>query len=85
MAHLTEVKRNQKVNIGFLAQEALEVEKANGFGDSADNMLICNLTEDGQRYGMKYERLVPILSKCSQRTINKITTLEARIATLEGE
>ena len=43
-------KKESKVNIGFLAQEVLEVEKANGFGDSADTMLTCNITEDGQRY-----------------------------------
>ena len=78
-------KKKSKVNIGFLAQEALEVEKANGFGDSADNMLICNLTEDGQRYGMKYERLVPILVNAVKELSTKITTLEAEVTKLKGE
>ena len=77
-------KKKSKINIGFVAQEALEVEKANGFGDSADNMLICNLTEDGQRYGMKYERLVPILVNAVKELSAKNDALEARIATLEG-
>ena len=78
-------KKKTKVNIGFLAQEALEVEKANGFGDSADNMLVCNLTEDGQRYGMKYERLVPILVNAIKELSAKNDALETRIAALEAE
>ena len=78
-------KKKSKVNIGFLAQEALEVEKANGFGDSANNMLICNLTEDGQRYGMKYERLVPILVNAIKELSTKVTTLEAEVTKLKGE
>ena len=77
-------KKASKVNIGFLAQEALEVEKANGFGDSADNMLICNLTEDGQRYGMKYERLVPILVNAIKELSAKNDALETRIEALEA-
>ena len=77
-------KKKSKVNIGFLAQEVLEVEKANGFGDSADTMLTCNLTEDGQRYGMKYERLVPVLVNAIKELSAKNDALEARIATLEG-
>ena len=76
-------KKKSKVNIGFLAQEVLEVEKANGFGDSADTMLTCNLTEDGQRYGMKYERLVPVLVNAIKELSAKNDALEARIKKLE--
>ena len=60
-----------------MAQEALEVEKANGYGDSNDNMLICNLTEDGMKYGIKYERLVPILVNAIKELSVKVTALEA--------
>ena len=70
-------KKWTKLHIGFLAQEALEVEKANGYGDSNDNMLICNLTEDGMSYGMKYERLVPILVNAIKELSAKVTALEA--------
>ena len=35
-------------------------------------MLICNLTEDEMRYGLKYERLVPVL-------VNAIKELSARL------
>ena len=61
----------------------LEVEKANGFGDSADTMLTCNITEDGQRYGMKYERLIPILVNAIKELSTKNDALEARIKKLE--
>ena len=77
-------KKESKVHIGFLAQEVLKVEKANGFGDSADTMLTCNITEDKQRYGMKYERLVPVLVNAIKELSAKNDALEARIKTLEG-
>mgnify|MGYP006237201091 FL=1 len=70
-------KKRQRLHIGFLAQEALEVEKTNGFGTSNDDSLICNLTEDGMSYGMKYERLVPILVNAIKELSAKVTALEA--------
>jgi len=70
-------KKRQRLHIGFLAQEALEVEKANGFGTSNDDSLICNLTEDKMSYGMKYERLVPILVNAIKELSAKVTALEA--------
>jgi len=76
-------KKKSKVNLGFVAQEVLKTEKANGFADSADTMLTCNITEDGQRYGMKYERLVPILVNAIKELSAKNDALEARIKKLE--
>ncbi len=70
-------KKRNKLHIGFLAQEALAVEKANGYGKSNDDTLICNLTEDGMSYGMKYERLVPILVNAIKELSAKVTALEA--------
>ena len=70
-------KKNPKQHIGFLAQEVLAVEQSAGFASDKNNMLTVNLTKDETQYGMKYERLVPIL-------VNAIKELETRIATLEA-
>ena len=70
-------KKRARLHVGFLAQEALEVEKANGFASSNDDSLICNLTDDGMSYGMKYERLVPILVNAIKELSAKVTALEA--------
>ena len=69
-------KKRARLHLGFLAQEALEVEKANGYGTSNDNSLILNLTDDGMSYGMKYERLVPILVNAIKELSAKVTALE---------
>ena len=70
-------KKKSKKNIGFLAQDVLAIEQADGFSSSTDNMLTVNLTEDGKRYGLKYERLVPVL-------VNAIKELSAKVTALEG-
>ena len=70
-------KKRSKKHIGFLAQEALEVEKANGYGSSNDDSLVVNLTDDGMSYGMKYERLVPILVNAIKELSAEVTALKA--------
>ena len=70
-------KKRARLHLGFLAQEALAVEQANGYGSSNDDSLILNLTEDGMSYGMKYERLVPILVNAIKELSAKVTALEA--------
>ena len=61
-----------------MAQEALVVEQANGYGASNDDSLIVNLTDDGMSYGMKYERLVPVL-------VNAIKELSAEVEQLKSQ
>ena len=70
-------KKKSKVNVGLIAQEVLAIEQADSFSSSKDNMLCVNLNEDDTGYGIKYERIVPVL-------INAIKELEARIKVLEG-
>ena len=67
-------KRNKK-HIGFLAQDVLAIE---GNPTDKDDMLIVNLNEDNTAYGLKYERLVPVL-------VNAIKELSAKITTLENK
>ena len=71
-------KKRDRLHVGFLAQEALVVEQANGYGASNDDSLIVNLTDDGMSYGMKYERLVPVL-------VNAIKELSAEVEQLKSQ
>ena len=69
-------KKDSKTNIGLIAQEVLTVEKANGYGDTADNMILTNINVDGN-YGMQYSRLIPILINAIKELSTKVTALEA--------
>ena len=71
--------KRDRLHIGFLAQEFMEVEKKHGYAGKKDDMLIVNQDEDeaNPSYGIKYERLVPVL-------VNAIKELEARLSALEG-
>ena len=71
-------KKRDRINIGFLAQEFIEVEKKFGYGDSKDNMLIANQDEDeaDPSYGIKYERLVPVLVNAIKELSDKVDKLE---------
>ena len=76
-------KKDTRLNIGLLAQEELEVEKEHGFANNEDDMLITTENNEGN-YGMKYERIVPILINAVKELSAKNDALEARLATLEG-
>ena len=64
----------------------MEVEKKHGYASKKDDMLIVNQDEDESdpSYGIKYERLVPILVNAIKELSTKNDALEARIKTLEG-
>ena len=70
-------KKTNRLHLGFKAQDVLEVEKSFGYAGKKDDMLTVNLNEDDTAYGMKYERLVPIL-------VNAIQELSAKVAALEA-
>ena len=71
-------KKRPRLHLGFRAQDVLEVEKSFGYAGKKDDMLTVNLNEDNTAYGMKYERLVPIL-------VNAIQELSAKVAALEAK
>ena len=70
-------KKRSKLHLGLVAQEILEIEKADNFASNKDNMLVSDLNEDDTGYGIKYDCIIPIL-------INAIKELETRLAALEG-
>tara|TARA_R100001082_G_scaffold111238_1_gene94352 strand:+ start:8429 stop:10681 length:2253 start_codon:yes stop_codon:yes gene_type:complete len=79
-------KKRSRIHIGFLAQDFIEVEKQFGYGTSKDTMLVANQNEDSSNpsYGLKYERLVPILTNAIKELSAKVTTLETKVAALEA-
>ena len=74
-------KKRDRIHIGFLAQEAIEVEKKHGYAGKKDDMLIVNQDEDeaDPSYGMKYERLVPVLVNAIKELSAEVTALKAQI------
>ena len=80
-------KKRDRIHIGFLAQEAIEVEKKHGYAGKKDNMLIVNQDEDENdpSYGMKYERLVPVLVNAVKELSPKNDELAAEIASLKSQ
>ena len=68
-------KRNKK-HIGFLAQDVLAIE---GNPSDKDDMLVVNLNNDDTAYGLKYERLVPVLVNAIKELSADNTALKARL------
>jgi len=77
-------KKTARQHIGFLAQDVLAVEQADGFASKKDDMLVVNLNEDDSAYGLKYERLVPVLVNAIKELSAKVETLETKVAALES-
>ena len=78
-------KKRDRLHLGFLAQDVLEVEKSFGYAEKRDDMLTVNLTEDGNSYGMKYERLVTVLVNAVKELSAEVKVLQQEINTLKGE
>ena len=76
-------KKENVTHIGFIAQDVETLEKEIGFASDNTNRLLTNLTEDGNRYGMKYERLVTVLVNAVKDLSTKLDAAETRIKTLE--
>ena len=70
-------KKSNVTEIGLIAQEIETVEKANGYGSSENNRLFFTKSTDGKNYGLKYERLVPVLINAIKELSTRVTALEA--------
>ena len=70
-------KKRARQHIGFLAQDVLAIEQADGYASKKDDMLVVNLNEDDTAYGLKYERLVPVLVNAIKELATKVAALEA--------
>ena len=59
----------------------MEVDKNHGYADKKDNMLIVNQDEDetDPSYGIKYERLDPVLVNAVKELSAENTALKARL------
>ena len=68
-------RKKNKINVGFLAQEVQAIEEDLGYKASEESNLVFN-DNDGFQYGLKYERLVPML-------VNAIKELSAKVKALE--
>jgi len=69
-------KKSPQLELGLIAQEELEIEKEFGYADTKENMLISSVNSSGS-YGMKYERIVPVLINAIKELSAKVTALEA--------
>ena len=76
-------KKRARQHIGFLAQDVLAVEQADGFASKKDDMLVVNLNEDDTGYGLKYERLVPVLVNAIKELSTEVNTLKTKVSTSE--
>jgi hypothetical protein len=72
------------LDVGFKAQDVEALEKAAGYSKSNKTNLTVSLSADGEQYGIKYSKFVPILVKAMQELSAKNDALEVRLTTLEG-
>ena len=75
--------KEDSLDIGFKAQDVEALEKAAGYDKENKTNLAITISEDGKQYGMKYEKLIPILTKAIQEQQDIIESLTARITELE--
>ena len=64
---------------GFLAQDVEVIENQYGYQQSDKTNLVTKLSEDGQMYGIKYSKLVPMLTKAIQELSAKVEVLEKQL------
>ena len=77
-------KKKVDLQLGFLAQDILAIEQASGYADNNANSLLVDITEDNTRYGLRYDRIAPILVNAIKELSAKNEALLTRIEALES-
>jgi hypothetical protein len=68
--------KQAKLDVGFTAQAVEKLEEQYGYKISDETNLTTSLSEDGNQYGLKYSKFVPILVKAIQELSAKVEVLE---------
>jgi hypothetical protein len=68
--------KEEQLEGGFLAQDVEVIENQYGYQQSDKTNLITHLSDDGMMYGIKYSKLVPMLTKAVQELSAKVEDLE---------
>ena len=67
-----------------MAQDVLALEQEIGFGNNKNDMLFSILNGDETAYGLKYERLIPLLVNAIKELSEENKDLKSRIEALES-
>ncbi len=71
--------KKAKLDVGFTAQAVEKLEEQYGYKISDETNLTTSLSEDGNQYGLKYSKFVPILVKAIQELSTKVEYLENKL------
>ena len=71
--------KTEQLDVGFLAQDVDALEKSLGFKDADKKNLISSLSEDGQMYGLKYSKFVPMLVNAVQELSAEVEELKSKL------
>jgi hypothetical protein len=67
------------LDIGLLAQDVEKIEAKYGYNIADKTNLTTSLTSDGKKYGLQYEKFVPILIKAVKELSSKVEELENKL------
>ena len=77
--------KEEWLDVGFLAQDVEKLESEYGYNISDKTNLTTHVTEDGQQYGLTYNKFVPMLVNAVKELSTTVDELKAEITTLKGE
>jgi hypothetical protein len=72
------IYKEKQLEGGFLAQDVEAIENQYGYQQSDKTNLITHLSEDGKMYGIKYSKLVPMLTKAIQELSAEVEKLKQK-------